>query len=81
VIDSQGQGSTSGAGKFGGTEVAALSSDYCCVALLARPGKISVTDSLQENFLVDFINMTKTRRKGKGLGIPERVNLVAWNVR
>jgi hypothetical protein len=43
VIDSRGEGSTSGFGKFGGTEVAAPTSDCPCVALLTR----TVTDSLQ----------------------------------
>lgn len=80
MTDSRGQGSTSGAAKFGGTEVAAPSSDHRCVALLTRPGEVSVTHSLQEDFLTDFINTAKARRKGKGLGISERVDLVTWNV-
>jgi hypothetical protein len=52
-----------------------------CVALLERPGEVPITDSLQENFLADVINTTKARRKGKGLGISERLDLVTGKVR
>jgi hypothetical protein len=86
--DSRGQCSTSGTGvpknrlwNSGGTEVVAPPSGYPCVALVARPGEISGTDSLQENLRTDFIKTINARHKDKRLAISETVILAAWNVR
>lgn len=61
--------------------MAAPPSNYTCVAQITLPGEVKITESLQQNFRTGYNKTTKARYKDKRLGIAERVNLAAWNVR
>jgi hypothetical protein len=48
--------------KFGGSEVAAPSSNYPCIVLVMPPEEIQITGSLQDNFQTDHIKLNTFHR-------------------